>query len=120
MAKNTNKNNDSFEDDDFVTVEDSFPEPWKDMEEGDSISGKYLGQSDINGTNDKPFTIYKLKNSDGELISVSGASLEARMATIPVGTKIKVIYKGTAKSKFNTPMKMFEVQVPKRTKLIEV
>jgi hypothetical protein len=124
MAKNESQNkknnNNEFDDEEFVTVEDSFPEPWKDMDEGDHIVGRYVGSAEINGTNDKPFTIYKLKNDDDELISVSGASLEARMAAIPVGARLKVTYTGTEKSKHGTPMKMFNVQVAKNVKLIEV
>jgi hypothetical protein len=115
MAKNNIENNNDFE-----IVEDIFPEPWKDMDEGDFIIGKYLGTSLINGANEKPFTIYKLRNDDGELISVSGASLEARMVTIPVGTRLKITFKGTEKSKHGSGMKMFEVQAPKGTKYIEV
>jgi hypothetical protein len=106
-------------DDEFKVVDDVFPEPWKDMSEGESIVGKYLGTGIINGSNDKPFTIYKLKNNEGDYISVSGASLEARMSLIPIGSRIKVIYTGTEKSKHGTPMKMFEVLVAKAVKLLE-
>jgi hypothetical protein len=124
MAKPTTQNNkDTFNDDDddeFVKVDDVFPEPWKDMDKGDSIVGKYMGMGEISGHNNKPFTIYKLKNAEDELISVSGASLEARMALIPVGAKIKVTYMGTEPSKHGTPMKMFQVDVAKGVKLIEI
>ena len=122
MAKtipNTNNNNKAFDDDEFETVEDVFPEPWKDMDEGDYIVGRYLGKAEINGSNNKPFTIYKLKNADDELISVSGASLEARMALIPVGTKLRITYSGTEKTKHGSDMKMFEVQAAKGTRLLE-
>ena len=120
MAKNqTNTSTDIDNDDEFEVVEDVFPEPWKDMNEGDYIVGKYLGSMEINGADSKPFTVYKLRTPDDDLISVSGASLEARMATIPVGTKLKVTFLGTEKSAKGSRMKMFEVQAPKGTKYLE-
>jgi hypothetical protein len=119
-TQNKKNNNDEFTDEEFDTVEDSFPEPWKDMDKGDFIIGRYLGSAEINGSNDNPFTIYKLKNDADELISVSGASLEARMVTIPIGARLKVTFTGTEKTKKGSNMKLFTVQVAKNTKLLEV
>ena len=42
------------------------------------------------------------------------------MVLVPVGAKLKITYAGTEKSKHGTPMKMFEVQVAKGVKLLEI
>jgi hypothetical protein len=113
------KNTEIENDDEYETVEDNFPEPWIDMEPGEFITGKYIGSALINGSDGKPFPIYKMVREDDNLVSVSGASLEARMKTIPINAHIKVIYTGTEKTKHGTKMKTFEVKVAKGTRLIQ-
>jgi hypothetical protein len=119
MATDKSKNQSQTKTDDYDDVEDSYAEPWKDPEEGDTVEGKYLGSREIGGNRGQSFPVYVLQQMDGTLISVAGSTLESRMSRIPEGTKVKVTYLGTQEHKGND-MKLFKIGMAKGTKLLPI
>lgn len=110
MAKNTEWND----------VEDVYAQPWKDFKKGDSIEGIFMGSEEVRaGPNEKPFMSHHVKKEDGQLVGVSGATLDKRMVRLSKGSKVKVTFDGTQPSKRGTPMKLFKVQVAPGTSVAE-
>ncbi len=106
-------------DSEFETVEDTYAEPWKDMDVGDTLEGKYLGFREVRGDGKRLFPTYVIQLVDGTLRSVAGGTLEGRMYRIPEGTKVRVTFKGTQTHKGNE-MKLFDVDMAKGTKLLPI
>ncbi len=112
MATEKTQNPDS----EFEEVPDTYATPWKEPKKGESIVGEYVGAREIKGERGDTFDAHVLIREDGSLISVAGGSIDARMARVPYGTKLKVTFEGTQKHKGNN-MKLFSVVCAKGTKL---
>jgi len=119
MATNTAPKQNENQDADFEgeDVPDSYATPWKDPVKGTSIVGTYLGAQAIKKERGEgTFDAHVMQRADGSLVSVAGGSIDARMARVPYGTKVKVTFEGTQKHKGGN-MKLFSVICEKGTKL---
>lgn len=118
----TNGNVKAAEHDDFVKVENTFADPWKPTTKGESLVATYVGFQDVTTTGPKgqkkEFRSYHLRTNDGERLSVTGAGLTTIMAQIPKKTKIKITFQGT-ELKGQGEMKVFDVQVPRGTQMLD-
>lgn len=61
------------------------------LKEGDVIEGTYLG-SPVSKTFDKPF--HKIRTTKGIVALPSAGQLDKAFTEVPVGTDVKVVYKG--------------------------
>jgi len=91
-------------------------EEWKKVEvnafkfenEGDSIEGVYLrAEKSTQYENDN----YVLETTDGNKTVFGTAVLNTKMANIPLGKMVKIVYIGKAKSKKGVMYKDFDVFV---------
>jgi len=88
------------------------PLSWIYEKDGDCIEGILVKVQDNVGVN-KSF-LYHIETTQG-IKSVWGATiLDSRMALVPVGSKLKITYKGLAEAKKGkNPAKVFKVEVDK-------
>lgn len=83
---------------------------WKPEDEGDSIEGKLKGSRET-----ETGTIYEIENKDGTISLPSWAYLVNRLASIPVGRIVKIVFEGEEppKIKGHHPTKVVKVFVKK-------
>lgn len=88
------------------------PDYWTYNTDGDFIEGILVHVQDNVGVNKSK--LYSIETKDG-IRNVWGATiLDSRMLLIPVGSKIKITYKGmTAPQKGKKPAKVFRVEIDK-------
>lgn len=101
-----------------MKVEGTFADSWK-PEEGDAttITGVYLGMQKAESETG-PFNAYHIKCNDGRRLSVAGAGLDTIMPQIPRKTEVTIAYGGKER-KGKGMMKMYDVQVPEGTVLLD-
>jgi len=89
----------------LVPDEDDF---WCPSNEGDWVAGIYVKKEDDVGINHA--TVYTLNNTEGENKIFGTFGLNKKMAGIPIGYEVGIIYKGEKPSKPpKKPFKLFEV-----------
>jgi hypothetical protein len=104
----------------WENVDDDWATPWEDFKKGDSVIGLFAGSKEVvPRAGGNAFLSHRIKRDDGTLIGVSGATLDARMAKLPVGARVKVTFTGTEKSARGTDMRLYDVQSAPGTKLID-
>lgn len=83
---------------------------WKPENEGDEVSGVFLEVRENVGANKS--NIYTLQQADGSRVGVWGSAvIDNRMASIPVGDQVRIVYLGKAPSKTpgRSAYKQFEI-----------
>jgi len=88
------------------------PTTWTYEKDGDFIEGILVKVQDKVGVNES--LLYSIQTSQG-VKNVWGATiLSEKMALVPVGSKLKITYKGLAEAKKGkNPAKIFKVEVDK-------
>jgi len=88
------------------------PTGWLYEKDGDFIEGILIRVQDNIGVNKS--MLYSIQTSQG-VKNVWGAKiLDERLALVPVGSKLKITYKGLAEAKKGkNPAKIFKVEVDK-------
>ena len=90
-----------------IISHDDKPNFWKPTRFGDSVSGKLLA---VTETDKSP--VLQVEGADGVTIQV-GVSTQLRKVAWAnyVGKQLRLTYKSTAKSRYGTPTKLFDVEV---------
>lgn len=101
----------------WKNVDPTVAQPWE-AKPGDVLEGIYLGATSINGK-DGEFTSYRIRSSAGTLMGLTGALLANMFEQIPLGTPVRVTFKGEIKLKSGRNAKDFGIQVPEGVQLIE-
>lgn len=85
---------------------------WKPEKSGDSIEGVYI-KVEINQGTRKNSSIHSIRTEDGMISCWGSMILDNRLAQVPVGAKIKIIYNGVAEKAKpgQNPAKLFKVFV---------
>ena len=82
----------------------------KDLAEGGVIEGVYLTKETMTGKYGVQ-SKYVIALSDDEKISIVGtASIDAQFANVPVGSMVRVTYKGKTTTKTGNTVKVFDVE----------
>ena len=99
-------------------VDSTYADTWKPVTKGEELSGKYLGYEDAPGRNNETFRAYQILTDTGRR-SVAGAHLDSLLPQVPKGAHVWITYAGEKKLK-NGDMALFELEVEKGVKLIDV
>jgi len=99
-------------------VEDTYAEAWKPTAEGEILAGIYMGRQDVTGGKRGTFRAYHIKDSVGKRWSVTGKSLETKMAQVPKKTHVTLTYTGTVDSP-KGDMKTFSLEIPEGVDLLD-
>ena len=85
---------------------------WKPEKVGDSIEGVYI-KVEINQGTRKNSSIHSIRTEDGMVSFWGSMILDNRLAQVPVGAKVKIIYNGVAEKAKpgQNPAKLFKVFV---------
>jgi hypothetical protein len=83
---------------------------WKPEQIGDSIEG-YLMDVQHNQGVQKKSTVYTLRTATGETNVWGCYIIDNALASVKLGTKIKVVYGGKGKTKKGTPLNIYDVYI---------
>lgn len=85
-------------------------EAWnKELNEGDTLEGYYVKKENVKGKFNEQEK-YIIEKADKTRMAVYGsASIAPQMNNVPLGCKVRVIYKGVENSKSGRPVKVYEV-----------
>ncbi len=75
---------------------------------GQSIAGKLRSAEPIM-FDGRPVQRYTLETAQGNFAFLGGAQLDPQMSAVEVGTMVKIVYEGTAKTRSGFGAKMFRV-----------
>ena len=95
-----------------MTWETIEPGIWKPEKEGDTIEGVLIGKEADRGSFGS--YIYNIETVAGQHLGVWGSTvLDDRMKYVPVGSRIRIVFKGIERNAKGQPIKIFAVQVDK-------
>lgn len=97
-------------------VESTFADKWEPVNDGDELSGIYLGSERVKGKKGEDFTVYHVKTDAGKKWSVAGAHLDSIMPQIKRGTFVWVTKTGKTKTT-SGEMVLFKVECEEDTEL---
>ena len=101
------------------TVDSTFADPWKPEQEGEQLSGKYLGKQLVTEGKKGSFLAYHIRDKEGKLWSVTGAGIATQMKQIPLKTDpITFTFKGY-RTMDRGEMRVYEIQIPANVELLD-
>jgi hypothetical protein len=100
-------------------VESTFADKWEPQNEGDELSGKYLGYEQAEGRKGEKFNAYQVLDANGKRWSISGAYLDSLLPQVPKGAHVWITFTGKKRMK-NGDMMLFSLDVEEGVSLVEV